>query len=98
MIEVLLFGSLYCLPLFISLVVGGFSILVYWREQGLLTVGDCCLMALWFAVSWCPGLNIVSSILLLVEANQKHNWTSRVLIKSKGREREDIVNALRGDS
>lgn len=97
MLGVLLFGFLYCLPLLISLVVGWIMTRAYWREYGELSVGDGIWVVLWFVGSWVPLVNIITAVVLLYESNQKFEWSSRSLIKSRERQHEETVSALRGD-
>lgn len=97
MLEVLLFGFLYCLPLLITLVVGWIMTNSYWREQGELLVGDMISVAVVFVAAWIPLINIIAALFLLHESNQKFDWTSRTVIKSRDRQHEETVSALRGD-
>lgn len=97
MIEVLLFGFLYCLPLLISLVAGWIVLNSYWREHGELSVADVISASLMFVASWIPLINVMSALFLLYESDQRFEWTSRTVIKSRDRQHEETASALRGD-
>lgn len=97
MLEVLLFGFFYCLPLLVSLVVGWIMVNSFWRERGALSVANVIGVVVWIVVSCTPLINIISTLLLLYESDQKFDWSSRTVIKSRDRKHEETARALRGD-